>query len=63
MKKNIKKKIDQILYDAHLIMNAATGTDISKTTRDKAKRDARKKLREIKDLDDKIWGILKAELN
>lgn len=63
MKKKLKKKIDKILYEAHLIVNAATGTDISKTAREQAKRDARKKLKEIKELDEKVWGILKAELD
>ena len=32
-----KERIDKILKESHLIINAATGTDISKTCRDNAK--------------------------
>tara|TARA_R110000824_G_scaffold67836_4_gene175608 strand:+ start:430 stop:615 length:186 start_codon:yes stop_codon:yes gene_type:complete len=58
----MKKKTSNLLRKAHLIINGATGTDVSKTTRDHAKREARKLYRKIKDLDPSVYNILKAEI-
>ena len=57
-----KERIDKILKESHLIINAATGTDISKTKREEARRESRKKLRELKDLAPDIYERLKVEL-
>ena len=45
-----KERIDKILKQSHLIINAATGTDISKTCRENARRESRKVLRKLKDI-------------
>lgn len=58
-----KERVDRILKEAHLIINDATGLDISKTKREEAKREARKVLKQIKDIDERIWENLKAEIN
>ena len=58
-----KERVDRILKEAHLIINNATGLDISKTKKDEAKREARKVLKQIKEIDSRIWENLKAELN
>ena len=58
-----KERIDKILRDSHLIINAATGTDISKTRREDARRESRKKLRELKDLAPDIYERVNPEFN
>ncbi len=63
MNKKNKNKIDDILKRSHLIINAATGTDISKTKRAEARRESRKILAELKELDIRIYNIVKEEFN
>jgi len=58
-----KERIDKILKDSHLIINEATGTDISKTRKDEAMRESRKKLRELKDLAPIIYERVKVEFD
>ena len=58
-----KELIDKILKDSHLIINEATGTDISKTRKDEARRESRKKLRELKDLAPIIYERVKVEFD
>ena len=58
-----KEQIDKILKDSHLIINEATGTDISKTRKDEARRESRKKLRELKDLAPIIYERVKVEFD
>jgi len=58
-----KERIDKILKDSHLIINEATGTDISKTRKDEARRESRKKLRELKDLSPVIYERVKVEFD
>jgi len=58
-----KEKIDKILRESHLIINEATGLDISKTCKENARRESRKKLRELKDLAPEIYERIKPELN
>jgi hypothetical protein len=57
-----KDRINKILKESHMIINNATGLDISKTCKEKAKRESRKKLRELKDLAPDIYERLKVEL-
>lgn len=58
-----KERIDKILKESHLIINSATGTDISKSKREEARRDSRKKLRELKDLAPVIYERVKVEFD
>ena len=58
-----KDKIDNILKKSHLIINDATGIDISKTQKAAAKRESRKILRELKEVDIVIYNIVKEELD
>ena len=58
-----KERIDKILKDSHLIINEATGTDISKTRKDEARKESRKKLRELKDLAPVIYERVKVEFD
>ena len=58
-----KERIDKILKESHLIINAATGTDISKTRKDESRRESRKKLRELKDLAPIIYERVKVEFD
>lgn len=60
---NKKKKIDDILKRSHLVINAATGIDISKTKRAEARRESRKILAELKEIDIRIYNIVKEEFN
>jgi hypothetical protein len=53
---NKKKKIDDILKRSHLVVNAATG-------RAEARRESRKILAELKELDIRIYNIVKEEFN
>ena len=58
-----KERIDKILKESHLIINDAIGTDISKTRREEARRESRKKLRELKDLAPDIYERIKPEFD
>ncbi len=58
-----KDKIDNILKKSHLIINDATGIDISKTQKAAAKRESRKILRELKEVDLVIYNIVKEEFD
>jgi hypothetical protein len=58
-----EEKINKILKESHLIINEATGTDISKTKKEEARKESRKKLRELKDLAPIIYERVKAEFN
>jgi len=58
-----KERIDKILKDSHLIINSATGIDISKSKREEARRESRKKLRELKDLAPVIYERVKVEFD
>lgn len=58
-----KERIDKILKDSHLIINSATGKDISKSKREEARRESRKKLRELKDLAPVIYERVKVEFD
>jgi hypothetical protein len=58
-----KDKIDNILKKSHLIINDATGIDISKTQKEAAKRESRKILRELKEVDIVIYNIVKEEFD
>ena len=50
-----KERVDSLLRKAHLIINGASGLDISKTAKENAKREARKLWKEIKEIDPKTW--------
>lgn len=54
-------KTDKLLKEAHLIINDATGTDIPKSVLEKAKVEARKILRKIKDIDPIVYDRLKED--
>jgi len=57
-----KEKIDIILKESHLIINNSTGTDISKSAKENARKESRKKLKKLKELSPKIYELIKAEL-
>lgn len=57
------KKVDKLLKKAHLIINEATGTDIPRSVTEKAKVEARKIYREIKDIDPIVYDRLKEDDN
>jgi|TARA_R110002153_G_scaffold101586_2_gene237803 hypothetical protein len=61
--KLLKEKIDEILFRSHQVINSSTGLDISKSKRDEARRESRKILKELKDLDITIYNIVKEEFN
>lgn len=56
-------RIGKLLYKAHLIINNATGTDIPKKVLRKAKVDARKIYKKIKEIDPAIYNIIKEDDN
>tara|TARA_X000001388_G_C2210787_1_gene115061 strand:+ start:939 stop:1127 length:189 start_codon:yes stop_codon:yes gene_type:complete len=58
-----KEKINKILKESHLIIVESTGLDISKSRRENARRESRKKLRELKDISPIIYERVKAEFN
>ena len=60
--KLLKEKIDEILFRSHQVINSSTGLDISKSKRDEARRESRKILKELKDLDITIYNIVKIYL-
>jgi len=57
------KKVDKLLHKAHLIINDATGTDIPKSVTEKAKVEARKIYRQIKDIDRAVYDRIKEDDN
>lgn len=57
------EKISKILKESHLIIDNSLGLEISKTEKEKAKRESRKKLRELKDISPIIYERVKAEFN
>lgn len=57
------KKVDKLLHKAHLIINEATGTDIPKSVTEKAKVEARKIYRQIKDIDRAVYDRIKEDDN
>lgn len=63
MNSKIKKKVDDILYRSHLIITNSSGLDISKTKREEARRESRKVLKELKDIEPRIFNIIKNEFN
>lgn len=58
-----KEKVDEILKKSHIVINEATGIDISKTQKAAAKRESRKILRELKEIDLEVYNIVKEEFN
>jgi len=61
--KQKKDKVDEILKKSHLLINESTGIDISKTQKAAAKRESRKILRELKEVDLVIYNIVKEEFD
>lgn len=61
--KKFKEKVDEILKKSHIVINEATGIDISKTQKEAAKRESRKILRELKELDLEVYNIVKQEFD
>jgi len=58
-----KERIDKILKESHLIINEATGTDITKSKKEEARRESKKKLKELKELDPVIYERVKVEFD
>ena len=56
-------EVDKLLHKAHLIINEATGTDIPKSVTEKAKVEARKIYRQIKDIDRAVYDRIKEDDN
>jgi acyl CoA:acetate/3-ketoacid CoA transferase len=56
-------KASKLLHKAHLIINEATGTDIPKSVLEKAKVEARKIYRQIKDIDRAVYDRIKEDDN
>lgn len=54
-------EVDKLLHKAHLIINDATGTDIPKSVTEKAKVEARKIYKQIKELDPAMYEVLKQD--
>jgi len=61
--KQKKEKVNQILKKSHIVINNSTGIDISKTQKAAAKRESRKILRELKEIDLEIYNIVKEEFD
>ena len=59
----MKAKTSEILYKAHKIMTEVNYEGVSKPAREKAKRDAIKLYKLIKEVDPVIYERLKAELD
>ena len=59
----MKKRTHKLLEKAHRIINNATGTDIPKSVTEKARVEARKIYRLIKDIDEEIYNRLKEDDN
>jgi len=58
-----KKKVDDILYKSHLIITNSSGLDISKSKKEEARRESRKLLKRLKDIEPRIFNIIKNEFN
>ena len=58
----MNKKVSDLLHQAHIIINNATGLDVPKYKLEEAKREARKIYKKIKELDPKIYNTLKEDL-
>ena len=58
-----KEKVDEILKKSHIVINESTGIDISKTQKAAAKRESRKILRELKEIDLEVYNIVKEEFD
>lgn len=58
----MKKTTHKLLKKAHSIINSATGTDVSKTTLENAKREARKIYKKIKEIDPRVYDIIEPEI-
>ena len=58
-----KEKIDKILKESHLIINNSTGTDISKSAKENARKESKKKLKELKEIDIDIYNRVKVEFD
>ena len=58
-----KEKIDRILYESHLVINGSTGTDITKSSREEARKKSRKSLKELKEFAPEVYNIVKEEFN
>lgn len=63
MKIKNKKKVDDILYKSHLIITNSSGLDISKSKKEEARRESRKLLKRLKDIEPRIFNIIKNEFN
>lgn len=63
MDKQLKIKVDEILKKSHIVINEATGLDISKTKKEEAKIESMLILKELKDIDPGIYNIVKEEFN
>ena len=59
----MKKRTHKLLEKAHRIINDATGIDIPKSVTEKARVEARKIYRLIKDIDEDIYNRLKEDDN
>jgi|TARA_R110000787_G_scaffold116494_3_gene226792 hypothetical protein len=60
-KQTIKEKVDKILYESHLIRANAAGTDISKTAKADAKKKSKALLKQLKDIDEAVYNIIKVD--
>ena len=59
----MKKRTHELLKKAHLIINNATGIDIPKSVLEKAKIEARKVLRQIKEVEPLVYDRIKEDDN
>lgn len=59
----MKKKTSNLLKTAHSIVTSVTGTDISKTHRQKAMQKVRAIYRKIKEIEPNIYKILNDDDN
>ena len=59
----MKKRTHKLLEKAHKTINDATGTDIPKSILEKAKIEARKILRQIKDIEPDVYDRIKEDDN
>jgi len=57
----MKKATHRLLKKAHLIINEATGTDVPKYKTERAKIEARKIYAKIKQIDERIYNIIKID--
>ena len=59
----MKKKTSEILHKAHMIISESNYEGAPKTTRENAKREARKLYKLLKNIDPEVYNKLKAELD